>query len=89
MVREELQQASDELRKAAELVDEETQKRLHEQSEQLAALATRDADPDHGRLDRHMNVLHELAGQLDGEAEALVRSARESVKEYRKTVPGV
>ena len=89
MVRDELQQASDDLRKAAELVDEETQKRLHDQSQQLATLATRDNDPDHGRLDRHMNALHELAGQLDGEAEELVRSARESVKEYRKTVPGV
>ena len=89
MPRDELQEASDTLRQAAELVDEETQKRLHDQSDQLATLATRDADPDHGRLDRHMNALHELAGQLDGEAEELVRSARESVKEYRKTVPGV
>jgi hypothetical protein len=89
MPREELKTASDTLRKAAELVDEETQKRLHEQSDQLAKLATRDADPDHGRLDRHMNALYELAGDLDGEAEELVRDARDSVKEYRKTVPGV
>ena len=89
MPREELKTASDTLRKAAELVDEETQERLHEQSDQLAKLATRDADPDHGRRDRHMNALHEIAGSLDGEAEELVRSARDSVKEYRKTVPGV
>lgn len=89
MPREELKTASGILREAAELVDEATQKRLHDQSDQLATLATRDADPDHGRLDRHMNALHEIAGSLDGEAADLVRSARESVKEYRKTVPGV
>lgn len=89
MVRTELKDASDTLREAAELVDEETQRRLHDQSEQLAELATRDTDPDHGRLDRHMNVLHELIRELDGEAGELVQSARNSVKEYRKTVPGV
>lgn len=89
MVRDELQQASDTLREASELVDEETQKRLYDQSNQLAELATRDTDPDHGRLDRHMNVLHELGSELDGEASELVQSARHSVKEYRKTVPGV
>lgn len=36
-----------------------------------------------------MNVLHELGRELDGEASELVQSARNSVKEYRKTVPGV
>ncbi|WP_101298117.1 DUF7553 family protein [Halegenticoccus soli] len=89
MTREELQKASDELRQASERVDGEVQERLYDQSNQLAKLASAERGPDHGRLDRHMNVLHELAGELDGEAKDRVQAAREHVKEYRKTVEGV
>ncbi|WP_129114136.1 DUF7553 family protein [Halegenticoccus tardaugens] len=89
MTREELQTASEELRQASERVDGEMRERLYDQSNQLAELATAERGPDHGRLDRHMNVLHELAGELDGEAKAHVESAREHVTEYRKTVEGV
>jgi hypothetical protein len=90
MVRDELQEASDELRKAGETVDAETVKeRLHGQSDQLATLATRELGPDHGRLDRHMNTLSELAEQVEGEAEDHVERAREKVRQYRETVEGV
>lgn len=89
MTREQLQAASEELRKASELTEGETQQRIYEQSDQIAKLATRDKGPDHGRLDRHMNALHELTMELDGEAKEHVQSARNAVKEYRKTVEGV
>lgn len=89
MARTELQTASDELRQASELVDGDAEERLYEQSNQLAQLATRDVAPDHGRLDRHMNALSELSEQVEGEAKEHVDAARNSVKEYRKTVEGV
>ena len=90
MSREKLREASDTLREAMELVDDEgVQERLYDQSDQLAWLATRDQEPDHGRLAKHMNALHELAGDLDGEAAELVTAARESVSAFRETVEGV
>ena len=90
MVREELQRASDTLREAMELADDERiQERLYDQSDQLARLATRETGPDHGRLAKHMNALYELANELDGEAAELVTDARDSVSAYRETVEGV
>lgn len=90
MARESLERASEELRRASELVDGDVRQRLYDQSNQLANLATRDQAPDHGRLDRHMNALHQIAADLgDGDAADRVETARESVKEYRKTVEGV
>ncbi|MFC4359729.1 hypothetical protein ACFO0N_17425 [Halobium salinum] len=91
MVREELQAASDELRKAGEALGGEgdVATRIHDQSDQLAKLATRSSGPDHGRLDRHMNTLSEIADQLDGEAKDHVEHAREKVREYRETVEGI
>ena len=89
MAREELQSASDELRQAAEATDGDTQKRIYEQSNQLATLATRDEGPDHGRLDRHMNALMEIADGLDGDARERVLAARDQVREYRTGVEGV
>jgi outer membrane murein-binding lipoprotein Lpp len=90
MARDELQAASDELRKAGESVDDEAvRERLHGQSDQLATLATRELGPDHGRLDRHMNALAELGEEVDGEASEHVERAREKVREYRETVEGV
>ncbi|KAB1187120.1 MULTISPECIES: hypothetical protein [Haloferax] len=89
MTREELQKASQLLKEAAESTDGEVQTRLYDQSDQLAKLADREQGPDHGRLARHMTVLHDLADQLDGDAAEKVREARQQVLEYRKTVPGV
>lgn len=89
MVREELQSASEELRRAAEAVDGDAQERIYEQSNQLATLATRDAGPDHGRLDRHMHALKDIADGLDGDAEERVLAARDQVREYRTGVEGV
>ncbi|WP_416838199.1 hypothetical protein [Haloferax sp. DFSO52] len=89
MTREELQKASQLLKDAAEATDGEVRERLYNQSDQLAKLADRAQGPDHGRLARHMTVLHDLANQLDGDTAETVRAARQQVLEYRKTVPGV
>lgn len=89
MTREELAEASDLCRRAAEGVEGGARDRLHEQSRQLAELADRERDPDHGRLARHMNALAELADELDGEAADLVAEARDRVGEFREGVEGV
>ncbi|MFK8214851.1 DUF7553 family protein [Haloferax volcanii] len=89
MTRAELERASNLLKEAAEATDGDVQERLYEQSDQLATLATREQGPDHGRLARHMTVLHDLAEDLDGDAAETVREARSEVLEYRKGVPGV
>ncbi|MGM0592198.1 MAG: DUF7553 family protein [Halobacteriota archaeon] len=89
MTREQLQSASDEARQAAELADGDVQQRLYDQSDQLATLASADRDPDHGRLDRHMNILAEIAGHVDDEVAERVTAARDSVSAFRETVEGV
>ncbi|WP_117593752.1 DUF7553 family protein [Haloprofundus halophilus] len=89
MEREPLRRASDELREASELTDGTLGERLLKQSETFADLAGRDRGPDHGRLDRHLNALREIAAQLDGEAKAHVEAASEAVTEYRSGVSGV
>ncbi|WP_411964936.1 hypothetical protein [Haloferax sp. YSMS24] len=89
MTRAELQKASELLRDAAARTDSDVQARLTEQADQLATLAERDEGPDHGRLARHMTVLHEIAEGLDDGVSDTVREARTQVLEYRKTVPGV
>jgi len=90
MPREQLQAASEALRNASEqTTDSALQKRLHEQSDQFARLATADRGPDHGRLARHLNVLSEIRESLDGDAAALVDDAEEAITAYRETVDGV
>ncbi|WP_224333328.1 DUF7553 family protein [Haloprofundus halobius] len=89
MGREQLQRASEELREAAELADDELRERLLKQADAFGDLANRERGPDHGRLDRHLNVLREIAAQLDGEAKARVNAASETVTDYRSGVAGV
>jgi hypothetical protein len=89
MTRTELQRASEELRRASELADGDLRERLYDHSNQVARLATREEGPDHGRLDRHMNALHEIAGETDGELHDHVVAAREHLEEYRRGVAGV
>ena len=90
MTREQLRTASDHLRKALELIDDDdARERIESHAEQLADLADRDRGPDHGRLARHMTALGEIADGLDGEAADHVDAAYEQLKEYRKGVEGV
>jgi hypothetical protein len=90
MAREALQAASNVLRRAAEQVgDEELEDRIYSQSNQMAKLAAREQGPDHGRLDRHMHTLHELAGETEGDVREDVEEAREQLRTYRETLEGV
>lgn len=90
MSREKLREASDLLREAGELTDDEALRdRIHDQSNQLAKAVDADRGPDHGQLARHMNALAEIAEDVGDEGEAKVREAREAVAEFRSTVEGV
>ena len=90
MSHELLQEASERLRQAAEATSgEDVQRRVYDQSDALATLASRDRTPDHGRLARHMNVLAELAEETDGAAHEAVVDARSKVSEFREGVEGV
>ncbi|MDS0296050.1 DUF7553 family protein [Halogeometricum luteum] len=84
---DELTAASEKLRSAAEAADGETRDRLTEQADALAELA--ESEPDHGRLDRHMNILAEIARETEGEVSDRTTAARDHVFEYRKGVEGV
>lgn len=84
-----LEEASQQLRTAAEAADGEVQRRIYDQSDAIATLAASDRTPDHGRLARHMNVLAELADETDGEANEAVVAARAKVSEFREGVAGV
>lgn len=89
MTREDLERASTLLSEASDLADGDLQARLETQSDQLAGLAEADREPDHGRLDRHMNALYEIMGETDGEIHDLVEEARNAVSAFRETVEGV
>jgi hypothetical protein len=89
MARDALEAASEELRKASELAGGDRRERLYDHSNQIATLATREEGPDHGRLDRHMNALHEIADDTEGALHDHVVAAREHLKEYRSGVDGV
>jgi hypothetical protein len=89
MSRPALEAASEELRKASELAEGDLRERLYDHSNQVATLASREEGPDHGRLDRHMNALYEIAGETDGDLHDHVVAARNELKEYREGVAGV
>ncbi|MFC7212174.1 hypothetical protein ACFQL3_17020 [Natronoarchaeum sp. GCM10025321] len=85
---DELSDASDTLREASELADQHRD-RLEERSDALAELATGDAQVDHGRLARETNKLHDIEGDLDGDAAGLVTEARDLIATYREDLEGV
>ncbi|MFC7140071.1 hypothetical protein ACFQMA_09520 [Halosimplex aquaticum] len=87
MTRENLATASDTLESAADATeDDDAAERLDSLADQLDALATRDRDPDHGRLARIENALHDLE---DTDVADQVTDAHESVVAFRETVEGV
>ncbi|WP_415383175.1 hypothetical protein [Halosimplex sp. TS25] len=87
MTRENLATASDTLESAADATtDDDAAERLQSLADQLDSLATRDRDPDHGRLARIENALHDLE---DTDVADQVTDAHESVVAFRETVEGV
>ena len=89
MPHELLEDASEQLRAAAEGADGDVRKRLTEQSDALAKLATQKHGADHGRLARHMHALAELAEETEGPAQEAVREARSKLATFRAGVDGV
>lgn len=90
MTREQLRTASEELRMASEgTADPNAERRLHDQSNQFATLATADHGPDHGRLARHLNVLKEIREEAGEEVVEHIENAEEAITAYRETVDGV
>lgn len=87
MTRENLASARDTLESAAEETsDDDVTDQLESQADQLDTLATRDQGPDHGRLARIENALHDLE---DSDVGDQVEAAHESVVAFRETVDGV
>jgi hypothetical protein len=89
MTREELADASEELRQAAEVVTGETRERLYDQADAFADAAAADHGPDHGKLARHLHILREIEADVGEEAAAHVETARDLVSTYREGVEGV
>lgn len=90
MTREELERASEALRRAGEAAeDADARRRLHEQSDHMARLATAEQGPDHGRLARHERAID---GAADGAGDAVAEHAEaalSAIHDYRETLEGV
>jgi len=84
-----LEDASEELDRAAALTGGERAERLSDLADQYAALAGRDRGPDHGRLARLERSLGEVRDDLDGEARERVDAATRAATDYREDVEGV
>jgi hypothetical protein len=89
MTREALATASDLLADAAQATEGDDSDRLSDLSEQLDHLSTADEGPDHGRLARIQNALHDLEESVGDDAAETIAEAHEHVKEYRSGVEGV
>lgn len=88
MTREALATASELLADAAQSADDDSE-RLSDLADQLDALSTADEGPDHGRLARIQNALHDLEDSVGDDAAATIAEAHEHVREYRSGVEGV
>ena len=89
MTREALATASELLADAAQSVDGDDAERLSELADQLDHLSTAEEGPDHGRLARIQNALHDLEESVGDDAAETIAEAHEHVKEYRSGVEGV
>jgi len=90
MTRDELATASELLADAAQSVDsDDDSDRLSELSDQLDHLSTADEGPDHGRLARIQNALHDLEDSAGEDASATIAESHDHVREYRSGVEGV
>lgn len=89
MSRDHLDRASELLSETSNATSGDPSERLRKQADELADLATRDRGPDHGRLDRHMNILRQIKEDVDEEPASSIDDALEHITEYRKTVEGV
>jgi hypothetical protein len=89
MTRDALGTASELLADATESADEDDGDRLSDLSDQLDHLSTAEEGPDHGRLARIQNALHDLEDSAGEDAAATIAEAHDHVREYRSGVEGV
>ncbi len=89
MSRKSLEEASDLLYQASDAASGERAKRLADQAEAFADMATADRGPDHGRLARHENKFHDLTDDVDPTVAELIDDAFDAVHNYRESVDGV
>lgn len=84
MTREQLQHASEALRKASTATEnQEVRERFYEHSNDLAMLATGENEPGPTELDRVEESLSDLAAQSGGDVRAHVEEAINYVRAYR------
>lgn len=92
MTIDELEDASEALREAAEDTDvAELRERLERQADQLGTLAERDRDhgPDHGRIARHQEAIRSIGEDADGALDQHLATANDRLNAYRETIEGV
>ena len=90
MTRTELQLASEHIAAAADATaDDETKERLQRQAEEFEKHAEADRGPDHGRLARHENILHDVADDADEAVVTEIQTALDHIRKFRETLPGV
>jgi hypothetical protein len=89
MTRDALQRASEALQEASESASGEAADRLEDQAAAFAKHAESDRGPDHGRLARHENHLHELEEEVSESVQSLIEDAFDAIHDYRETIEGV
>lgn len=89
MTREELSEASEVLKQAADQAGGDAAETLREQARQLASLADSDRGPDHGRLARHQAKLRDVRAEVDDEVGARIDEANDRINAHRETLEGV
>ena len=89
MTHDELQTAATQVASAGDATDADAADRLAELADQLDALATGDADPDHGRLARIQRSLADLTDEAGTDATAAIEDADDAINQFRETLEGV
>ncbi|SEW24305.1 DUF7553 family protein [Natrinema salifodinae] len=90
MARDELENAAESLRQAADAAsDDEAAERLENQAAKFDDHAAADRGPDHGQLARHEHILNDIADEEGGDVASEIGDALESISAFRETVEGV
>lgn len=83
---EKLQQARDELEKAAKSADsDDVREEIHDTTDVFADYIRGDRQPDHAVLDEQLNTLRQASTRADGTTESKINSAIEGVEDYRES----
>ncbi|WP_247003181.1 DUF7553 family protein [Halosolutus gelatinilyticus] len=81
-----LQQARDDLEEAAKSADDDVRDDIRETTDAFADYVMGDTQPDHALLDERLNTLRQVRERADGNTEAKVESAIETIEEYRRGI---